>query len=326
VLASSESATGFARAERTASHFVLAGREFLGGGGMSRLFVTGAGGMVGSYVLEVFKGWDVVLTDIVEGVQRLDVREPESVRKVVGEARPDVVLHLAAATDVDRCQREPEWAYHSNAVGTQNVALACQALDVPLVYVSTGSVFSGEKAEPYIEFDEPAPVNVYANAKLAGERIVASLLRRAYIVRAGWMIGGGARDTKFVGKIVDLIGAGRTPLRAVADTFGTPTYAKDLLGGIARLISTGYFGLYHMGNTGSCTRHDVALAVRDALGRPDIAVEAVDSSVFPLPAPRPRSEAIRNLKLDLLGMSMRPWREALQEYVTTELAPRLHRV
>ena len=75
-------------------------------------------------------------------------------------------------------------------------------------------------------------------------------------------------------------------------------------------------------------KHQVVIpeAVRDALGRPDIVVEAVDSSVFPLPAPRPRSEAIRNLKLDLLGLSMRPWREALQEYVTIELAPRLHHV
>ena len=289
------------------------------------MFVTGAGGMVGSYVGEVFKGWDLVLTDVVDGMERLDVRDPERVRGTIGDVRPDVVLHLAAATDVDRCQREPEWAYHSNALGTQNVALACQALDVPLVYVSTGSVFSGEKEEPYIEFDEPGPVNVYAHAKLAGERIVTALLRRYYIVRAGWMIGGGARDTKFVGKIVDLIAEGRTSLRAVADTRGTPTYARDLLHGIARLVATGYHGLYHMGNAGSCTRHDVALAVRDALGRPDVAVEAVDSSAFPLPAPRPRSEAIRNLKLDLLGMGMRPWPQALHEYVTTELGPRLRR-
>jgi dTDP-4-dehydrorhamnose reductase len=293
---------------------------------MKKMFVTGAGGMVGSYVAEVFKGWELGLSDIVEGFERVDVREAESVRKAIGDMRPDVVLHLAAATDVDRCQREADWAYHSNALGTQNVALACQALDVPLVYISTGSVFSGEKAEPYIEFDEPGPVNVYAHAKLAGERIVASLLRRYYIVRAGWMIGGGARDTKFVGKIVDLIAAGRTPLRAVADTRGTPTYAKDLLDGIARLLATRYYGLYHMGNAGSCTRHDVALAVRDALGRPDVAVEAVDSSVFPLPAPRPRSEAIRNLKLELLGMNLRPWRDALEDYVTTELAPRVRRV
>ena len=152
--------------------------------------MTGAGGMVGSYVGDVFKGWDLALSDIVEGFERVDVREPDGVRRAVKDARPDVVLHLAAATDVDRCQREADWAYHSNAIGTQNVALACQALDVPLVYVSTGSVFPGDKPEPYIEFDEPGPVNVYAHAKLAGERIVAALLRRYYIVRAGWMIGG----------------------------------------------------------------------------------------------------------------------------------------
>jgi dTDP-4-dehydrorhamnose reductase len=288
--------------------------------------VTGAGGMVGAYVGDVFDDWDLVLTGISDENEQLDVRDPEAVRRAVLRASVDAVLHLAAATDVDRCEQEPDWAYHTNALATQHVALACQAADVPLVYVSTGSVFGGDKPEPYIEFDEPAPVNVYARAKLAGERTVAALLRRYYVVRAGWMIGGGVRDTKFVGKIAHLIAEGRTPLRAVNDTRGTPTYARDLVAGIKRLLGTGYYGLYHMGNAGSCTRYEVALAVRDALGRPEITVEPVDSSAFPLPAPRPRSEAIRNLKLDLLGMGMRPWRDALREYVRRELAPHLVRV
>src|SRR3990167_8788591 len=94
-----------------------------------KMLVTGAGGMVGSYVPEVFSDYDLALTDTVAGFTNLDVRDPTSVRKAVAETKPDIVLHLAAATDVDRCEQEPDWAYHTNAVGTQNVALACQATD-----------------------------------------------------------------------------------------------------------------------------------------------------------------------------------------------------
>jgi dTDP-4-dehydrorhamnose reductase len=119
------------------------------------------------------------------------------------------VLHLAAATDVDRCEQEPAWADDNNALGTENVALACQVSGTPLVYVSTGAVFNGSKPEPYVELDEPSPSNIYARSKLAGEQVVAAVLQRYYIVRAGWMFGGAERETKFVGKIARLILGGR---------------------------------------------------------------------------------------------------------------------
>jgi dTDP-4-dehydrorhamnose reductase len=279
--------------------------------------------MVGSYVPGVFGGWDLVLTDIVEGYQRLDVTDADAVRAGIVDARPDVVLHLAAATDVDRCELEPAWAYRANADGTAHVARACAEARATLVYVSTGAVFGGTSVEGYVETDPTGPVNVYGKAKLEGERIVRDALPKSFVVRAGWMLGGGARDTKFVGKMAELVAAGRTPLRAVADMRGTPTYARDLLRLIERLLATEAYGLYHGANAGTCTRYDMALAIRDALGRPDIVVEQVDSSAFPLPAPRPRSEAIRSAALARLGLAPRPWREALHEYVTTELAPRL---
>ena len=292
---------------------------------MSRMFVTGAGGMVGSYVPDIFSDCELVLTDIVDGYRKLDISDAESVRRAVGGAKPDVVLHLGAATDVDRCELEPEWAHRANALGTENVVRACREAGARLVYISTGAVFPGERDEPYTETDTPGPVNVYAKAKLAGEHAVTRELRDFCIVRAGWMMGGGARDTKFVGKMTEFIAAGRTPLRAVADMRGTPTYARDLLQTVKRLLAAGARGLYHGGNAGSCTRYDMALAIRDALGRPDIVVEPVDSSAFPLPAPRARSEAIASPALERLGLAPRPWREALTDYVTTELAPRLRR-
>jgi dTDP-4-dehydrorhamnose reductase len=291
---------------------------------LTRILVTGAAGALASYVPGVFTDHELVLTDITGDFEHLDVADPDAVLSTAERVRPDVVLHFAAATDVDRCEQEPDLAFSTNAIGTQNVVRACRAVDALLVYISTAGVFWGDKPDPYTEFDEPGPANVYGHSKLAGERAVEAQLSRYYIARAGWMIGGGAtRDKKFVGKIVELVRRGEQSLRAVDDKFGSPTYAKDMVAGIRRLLQTDNFGLYHMVNTGGpCSRYDVALAIRDALGRPDLDIAPVSSAYFPLPAPRARSEAMTNYKLQLLGRDwMRPWQEALAEYVTTELVP-----
>jgi dTDP-4-dehydrorhamnose reductase len=289
---------------------------------MTRILVTGAAGVVGGYVSEVFSDHDLILTDIVGDTDRLDVTDALAVRKVVLEAKPEVVIHLAAATDVDLCEQDPDLAYRTNAIGTQNVALAARAAEAVVVYTSTAGVFGGEKVEPYHEFDVPGPANVYGHSKLGGEQIVQTMLSRFYIARAGWMVGGGAKDRKFVGKILELIDRGETRLRAVDDKIGSPTYAKDLARGIRALLETEHFGLYHLVNAGGdCSRYDVAVELCRILGRDDIEVEPVSSAHFPLPAPRARSEAMVNLKLDLLGLDlMRPWREALAAYVREELS------
>jgi dTDP-4-dehydrorhamnose reductase len=290
---------------------------------LSTILVTGAAGVVGGYLADAFSdgGHELILTDIRGDVERLDIRDPAACRDTIVSARPDVVIHLAAATDVDRCEQDHDFAFGTNAVGTQNVALAARECGAVLLYTSTAGVFGGEKVEPYTEFDEPNPANVYGASKLAGERIVESLLDRYYICRAGWMVGGGDKDRKFVGKLLEIIDGGTTHLRAVDDKSGSPTYARDLATGIRSVLETGYYGLYHLVNGGgSCTRYDVAVALVELLGRDDLTVEPVSSAFFPLPAPRARSEAMRNYKLELLGLNeQRPWRDALEWYVRNEL-------
>lgn len=289
---------------------------------MSRILVTGAAGVVGGYVAEEFSDHDLVLTDIRGDYARLDVRDPEETRRVVSEQRPEIVIHLAAATDVDQCEKDPDFAFSTNAIGTHNVALAAREAGAVLVYTSTAGVFGGEKADaPYTEFDTPDPANVYGHSKLAGERSVQTLCERFYICRAGWMVGGGPADKKFVGKMLEQLDGGATTLRAVSDKLGTPTYARDLATGIKGLLDTGYYGLFHLVNRGgSCSRYDVAVAVVELLGRGDVTVEPVSSAFFPLPAPRARSEAMTNYRLELLGINrQRHWREALEHYVRVEL-------
>jgi dTDP-4-dehydrorhamnose reductase len=228
-------------------------------------------------------------------------------------------MHLAAETDVDKCELEPDHAYLTNTIGTQNVALMCQKHDIEMVYISTIGVFYGDKPEPYTEFDEPNPINVYGRSKLEGEKIVQNLLKRYYIVRAGWMIGGGPkRDKKFVGKIIRLLDK-TNRLKAVYDKVGSPTYTVDFSGCLADLIETGFYGLYHCTNKGYGSRFDVAKKIVEFLGRSDVIVEPVSSAYFPLSAARARSEMSRNYKLELLGLDkMRRWEDALQEYLEQE--------
>jgi dTDP-4-dehydrorhamnose reductase len=274
--------------------------------------------MVGSHLSDVYSDDELLRTDMTGTgtVAHVDVRDRDEVMRTIERVRPDKVLHLAAETDVDRCEREPDHAFRSNMVGTLNIALACQAFNIELIYVSTTAVFDGSNPEPYTEFDAPRPLTVYAKSKFEGEKIVSSLLTRYYICRAGWMFGGRGRDKKFVGRIVQLCQTEREIL-AVSDKVGNPTYARDLLATIKALSATGFYGLYHVVNTGSCTRHDVAIEVAKFLDSPVI-IKPVNSALFPASAPRSRSEAARAYKLDLLGINqMRDWRTALHDYLSS---------
>ena len=284
------------------------------------VLITGCGGMLGSAVLPAFlkAGHSVTATDLVPrpGIEYLDVRHPGAVRRMVAKVDPGLILHLAAETDLEKCEEDRDHAFLTNAVGTQNVVLA--AGDIPVVYISTAGVFDGRKHDPYDEFDRPNPINVYGASKYAGEEAVAGL-KRHFIVRAGWMIGGGERDHKFVAKIRSQLDAGAGIIRAVDDKWGTPTYTEDFAANLLALIETPLYGLYHMTCHGKATRYDVACEIVSCLGS-DAAVvrESSDRFRFEYFAPRPRSEAMRNYMLDARGLDqMRPWQEALRAYLSS---------
>lgn len=288
-----------------------------------KALVTGADGMLGSALCPLLakRGYSIIQTDLFpsnEGSEKLDVRNYNFVKETVHKTKPDLIMHLAAETDVDKCEVEPDHAFLTNTIGTQNVALICQKYDIELVYISTIGVFYGDKAEPYTEFDEPNPINIYGRSKLEGEKTVQTLLKKSYIMRAGWMIGGGPKkDKKFVGKIIKQM-CETQKLKAVNDKIGSPTYTHDFSKCLGDLVETGFYGLYHCTNKGVGSRFDVANKIVEFMGRTDVIVEPVSSAYFPLPAARARSEMSRNYKLELLGMdSARNWEEALKEYINT---------
>jgi dTDP-4-dehydrorhamnose reductase len=286
-----------------------------------RALITGARWMLGRDLSAEAQaaGYEIWPTDVErlehDPADRIDVTDHEALGRALDHYRPDIVFHLAAMTHVDECELRPEAAYRVNSVGTQNVALHCRLRDLELVYISTGSVFDGTKATPYHEFDDPHPQSIYARSKWQGEEFVRALAPRHYIVRAGWMFGGGTEDKKFVAKIIELARQ-RDVLRAVDDKFGSPCFTRDLGRRCLELVQTGRYGTYHGANEGCCSRFEMASAIVEFAGVRSCRVEPCSSAEFPLPAPRPRLEAIDGLASRLIGLrNQRPWREALREYV-----------
>ena len=283
-----------------------------------KLLITGSTGMLGSSMVPILikRGYDVVTSNFL--YSHMDITDIEQVRKTAKLANPDMILHLAAETDVDRCEREPLHAFQVNTWGTRNVALVCKELKIPMLYVSTIGVFSGDKKTPYVEDDATVPANVYGVSKLAGEKWVRDLVKHHFIVRAGWMMGGGpTRDKKFVGKIINQCKYNQIkPILAVTDKVGSPTYAPDFSEVVANLIATKKYGTYHCTNHGYPSRYDVACEVVKDLGS-CTKVIPVDSSAFSsLSAGRANSEMSDNLHLGYINLdTMRDWREALEEYI-----------
>lgn len=286
---------------------------------MAKAIVTGANGMLADALCPLLRerGYAVIPTDILAegGICKMDIRNLDEVKDLANEHRPDIIFHLAAETDVDKCELNSDHAYQTNAKGTENIALACKELDIPMVYISTGAVFDGEKPDGYTELDKPNPLSVYGKSKLKGEEVVSSLLSRYYIIRAGWMIGGHNKDKKFVWKIVQLLKS-KNEISVVIDKRGSPTFTTDFSRGVVDVVANGKRGIYHCVNKGICTRFDIAKKIAEYLNKENVIIKPVTSDVFPLPAPRGKSEAILNYRLSLMGIDKtRPWQEALREYL-----------
>ena len=284
-----------------------------------RAIITGANGMLADALWPLLKkkGYEVLPTDIngENGIVKSDIRSVNEMLGLVKEFHPDIIFHLAAETDVDKCELQPEHAYGTNWHGTENIAQICKELDIEMVYISTGSVFDGEKRDGYTESDKPNPISIYGMSKLRGEEAVQSLLKKYYIVRAGWMIGGHNKDKKFVWKIVQLLNT-KKEISVVTDKTGSPTFTSDFSRGIIDIVGSGKYGVYHCVNKGICTRYDIAVKIAEYLRKKDVVIKPVTSDVFPLPAPRGKSEAMVNNKLAQMGMdNSRPWQDALKEYL-----------
>lgn len=276
-----------------------------------RIVVTGHKGQLGTALQTVLAGEELLGLDLPEH----NVADPASIIDTIVGLAPDVVIHGAAMTDVDGCERDPDMAFRVNALGTQNTALACARCGATMVHVSTNDVFDGSLGRPYYEWDTPSPSSVYGRSKAAAEFHVRTLLNRFYIVRTAWLYARGGNN--FVTKIMaaaDKYGA----LRVVTDEVSAPTYAPDLAGAIARLIHTDHYGIFHFVNSGICSRHEWACKILQLSGRGHIPVEPITTDQWPRAAPPPLYAPILNFTGAALGITLRPWEEALEEYFSNE--------
>lgn len=290
---------------------------------MKRVYIAGAGGMLGAAFHEEFSGHiELRCTDIdvnEEWLTYLDFRDFDRYREDVRSFSPDFLFHLGALTDLEYCETHPDDAYATNAMSVENAVYIANELDIPLLYIGTAGIFDG-KQDVYDDWDIPNPLGAYARAKWAGEQYVLMNARRYLICRAGWMMGGGPRkDKKFVQKLISQIRDGAIELFVVDDKLGTPTYTRDFAHNVRLLAEREYWGLYNMVCPGMTGRVEVARAIVDELGLSEkIVVREVGSEHFAKTyfAPRPDCERLINRKLGLRGMdSMRPWRVALAEYL-----------
>lgn len=282
-----------------------------------RALVTGAAGQVGTEmpVHLAAQGFDEV---VAAGRGEVDLTDPDSIRRGVEAARPDVVVNCAAYNAVDRAEEEPDAALAVNGVGVGVLAEACAARGAHLVHISTDYVFSGDKGSAYDETDDPEPRSAYGRSKLAGEEAVRAAAGRWTLVRTALVFGRVGRS--LVETIVARALAGE-PLRMVDDQRGSPTAAGDLAAVLADLARHGVEGLFHVTNAGDTTPYELAGVVLEWAGLDASVVERITSAELGRPAARPANSALRSVRLGATGVATpRHYLLAVEERVSEIMA------
>jgi dTDP-4-dehydrorhamnose reductase len=280
-----------------------------------KVLVTGARGLLGSELVSAYRGRGagVVACDH----RALDVSDASGVSDRIGSEAPDLVLHCAAYTAVDRAESEPEQAFRTNVDGAQNVARACASTGARLVYFSTDFIFDGLSEIPYRTDDDPRPLSVYGRSKLGGEEAVADSGATWLTVRTSWLFG--AAGANFVSTILERARNG-APLRIVDDQRGSPTWARHLAETTAELADIGVTGLVHVTNGGTATWYELARAALE-MAEVEADLGPVSSDEWRAAAARPRNSVLDVTETEaLLGRSMVPWPEALRAFLIGSLS------
>lgn len=287
-----------------------------------RVLLAGANGMLGSAVVgEVCArrladgaAGDTVLTAL--DLPEFDITDADDVCRTIEDAEPHVVINCAGYTDVDGAETHRDRAFAVNEAGPRNLAEAAHRTGARILHISTDFVFDGEKGEPYDEDDEPRPLSVYSESKLAGEEAVRGATDNHLIVRTSWLFGAGGRN--FVRVILQKAKQGGR-LRVVSDQVGCPTYATDLAAALLTAIERDVTGTYHLCNAGPTTWFELARTAVEMAGL-TAEVDAIATHDWPRPARVPACSALSCEKAWRdAGIRLRPWREALEVFIRSDL-------
>jgi len=249
-------------------------------------------------------GWDI---------EEIDIQKEEKSVFKIEKLRPNIVIHVAAYTDVDGCERDEEKAFAVNAEGAKYVALAALRCRAKLIYLSTDYIFDGNKREPYVESDLPHPLNVYGRSKWQGEQYVQELVKNGLIIRTQWLYGRYGKN--FVASILQQARE-KKALSIVNDQIGSPTYTVDLAKAISVLIQFNAQGIFHVANSDRCTWFTFGQAILNLAGMNEVKVISISSEALDRPAVRPSYSVFNCQKLkEKTGLTLRPWSEALKDYL-----------
>ncbi len=285
---------------------------------MKKILVTGCNGQLGRAIQKEYAGTvDFILTDVVEGdnITSLNIMDLDQVLSFVEERQPDVIINCAAATNVDGCEKDWDFAYKLNALGPRNLAIAAEKYGAKLVHVSTDYVFPGNATAPITEFDTPAPISAYGKTKLAGEKFVQQFCHRYFIVRTAWLYGDGKNFVKTMLSLSET----HDELSVVCDQLGSPTSAAELARLIHYLEPTDSYGIYHGTCEGDTNWADFTEEIFRLKGI-SCKVNHVTSEQYkamnPASADRPHYSILDNYMLRLTSdYRMKDWHDALVEYL-----------
>lgn len=289
-----------------------------------KVLITGSSGMLGCALCRnLLDKFEVIGLDKEEAknqdfslVQfiKADISKRESTVRAIASANADIIIHTAAYTDVDGCEKNAQLAKEVNSDGTETLALGAKESNASLWYISTDFVFDGEKESAYLESDAPKPLNIYGASKLEGEKRIQSLLGKYAIIRSSWLFG---KDGK---NFVETILRKNTELKnikVVDDQRGSPTYTEDLAQALKKLLSCSaqVQGIYHITNSGSCTWYEFALAINEIAGL-DLEIEPISSATYGSSVRRPKTSVLENTRYQECAQdTLRHWKEALKEYL-----------
>ena len=271
-----------------------------------KVLVTGAKGMLGQDLCPILEdnGYDVIETDI----HNLDITNLENVTNIIDNETPEIIIHCAAYTNVDKAEEDLENARKINVLGTKNLAKICGEKDITLIYISTDYVFDGEANTPYLPNSRTNPINNYGLTKLEGEEAVKKYCKKYYIARTSWLYGHHGKN--FVETMISI--ADKPELKVVDDQIGCPTWTVELANGIVKLIQGEEYGIYHICGSNSTSWYDFAKEIFKQIHK-EVNLLPCSTEEFPRPARRPKYSVMENNKI------CRDWKLALKDYLALRI-------
>lgn len=287
-----------------------------------KILITGSKGQLGNEfqniirngraeigeISDVIKKSEVIALDVDE----LDITNLNEVKRSLNNLRPEVVINCAAATNVDSCESNEDFAFKVNSIGPRNLAIACEEIDAKLVQVSTDYVFNGARSKPLTEYDLTAPYGIYGKTKLLGENYVRKFSSKYFIVRTAWLYGYVGHNFVYT---MRRLGKEKDVINVVNDQIGNPTHANDLAYHILKLIETEEYGLYHCTGKGECSWYEFAKMIIELSGENCI-VKPCSSGEYKSPTRRPEYSSLDNMMLrNTVGDEMRNWKDAIKSFI-----------